>query len=42
MNGQSECGLEGEGTVGGGDPKPGCVESTAGQKHRSGNTKIMR
>ena len=33
VGGQCKCGLEGEGTVGGGDTKPGCVEAT-GQTHR--------
>ena len=33
LDGQWKCGLEREGTVGGGDTKPGCVEA-AGQKHR--------
>ena len=28
MDGQCECGLEGEGTVGRGDLTPGCVEAT--------------
>ena len=33
VDGQCECGLEGEGTVGGGDKKLGGVEATC-QKHR--------
>ena len=33
MGGQCKCGLEGEGTVGRGDAKPGNVEATC-QKHR--------
>ena len=33
VDGQCQYGLEGEGTVGGGDTKPGCVEATC-QEHR--------
>ena len=33
VGGQCKCGNEGEGTVGGGDAKQGCVEAT-GQIHR--------
>ena len=33
MDRQCQCGVEGEGTVGGGDTKSGCVEATV-QKHR--------
>ena len=28
VGGQFKCGLEGEGTVGGGNAKPGCAETT--------------
>ena len=33
VDGQFECGLQGDVTVGGRDAKPGCVEAN-GQKHR--------